>query len=93
MDDFRRTHFICTAKGCEFKAKGRRPMTDHYFSEHVEEYDKDLHGTETGYQRHRKLFDEEPCDPCKEAHRTYNREWMRQYRRGYGSHPTGAVKG
>ena len=38
-------------------------------------------GTNGGYVRHRK-HDEEPCEACKEAHRSYERE---RYRRSFRS--------
>lgn len=38
-------------------------------------------GTPGGYGRHRRQG-EEICDPCRDAHRSYMREYMRAWRSG-----------
>jgi hypothetical protein len=35
---------------------------------------EDVHGTNRGYDRHLRAR-EKPCDPCREAHNAYIRQW------------------
>lgn len=35
---------------------------------------EDVHGTNRGYDRHLRARDK-PCDPCREAHNAYIRQW------------------
>lgn len=75
--------FGCPWPECGFISEQLGTARRHWYT-HIVDRDREFrsdHGTEAGYQYHRKVLREDACDDCAKAHRVYGREWARKSRR------------